>query len=87
MFDGTKKQLKAISKIGEFKSIMEKITLNKDIDYAEKSFILSIAILFAIEYEKDKRFITFLDLSYYLLLKYSLITKDYKPLYDFSVNF
>ncbi len=82
----TKKSLNKLSGHEYFTSAFKKLILGKDLSNVEKSFILSCSIIFLKYYEKDKRFSTYLELSYYIILKYSLKFKDYKPLYDFSIN-
>jgi Superfamily II helicase len=37
-------------------------------------------------YQNDRRFISYIDFAYYLILKYSLNFGDYKPLYDISIS-
>lgn len=69
-----------------FNKIIEKLTVREKMNQEEKTFILSCALLFLQQYIKDKRYISYLDFSYYIILNYSLTYKDYKPLYDFSVN-
>jgi len=50
-------------------------------------FLLSSAIILLKNYDIDKRYKSYVELGYYIILKYSLITRDYKPIYDFSINF
>lgn len=82
-----KGNLTRIGKAEEFKKVIEKLTLDLEINEKEKSYILSCAILFLKEYERDKRLTSYADFAYYIILKYSLAYQDFKPLYDFSVNF
>lgn len=70
-----------------FKNFIEKLTCDKILNENEKSYILSCALLFLKEYERDKRYTSFADFAYYIILKYSVFYGDYKPLYDFSTNF
>ncbi|EFW38196.1 DEAD/DEAH box helicase [Treponema phagedenis] len=53
----------------------------------EKSFLLSCALILLKNYDSDKRYKSYAEFAYYIILKYSLITDDYTPLYDFSINF
>ncbi|TYB91591.1 MAG: DEAD/DEAH box helicase, partial [Kosmotoga sp.] len=76
-----------INKIKKFKTIIHKLTMDEKLDENEKSYILSCAILFLKHYNSDKRFKSYRDFAYYIILKYSLRYDDYQPLYDFSVNF
>lgn len=87
MITSTKRNLTRIGKTELFGKIIKKLTLGLDLEYKEKEYILACAILFLREYEKDRRFFSYADLAYYIFLKYSLSTGDYKPLYDFSINF
>lgn len=80
-------QLTAIGKNDYFKKVIEKLTLNQELSSEESTYILSCAILFLKGYEEDKKMLSYADVAYYIILKYSLNSKDYKPLYDFSVNF
>lgn len=68
-----------------FNKILEKITKNDEFSNEEYSYILSLSLIFYDEYlRKDK--IGYIEFSYYLVLKYSLKTKDFNPLLMFSVN-
>jgi len=87
MQTSTKRTLKYIGKNDLFKEVMEKLSTNHEMTNKEKSFILSCGIAFFNEYKKDKRHLTYADISYYIFLKYSLQYKDYRPLFDFAVNF
>ena len=82
----TKKRLNELAKHEYFNSVFKKLILGNGLSNIEKSFILSCSIIFLKFYEKDKRFRTYLELSDYIILKYSLNFEDYKPLYDFSIN-
>lgn len=76
-----------INKIEEFGEIIKKLTTNVDLTSEEKSYILGCAILFMKNYEIDRRYTSYLDIAYYIILKYSITYEDYLPLYDFSINF
>ena len=52
----------------------------------DKSYILSVALIFLNFYKLDKRFTSYREFSYYIILKYSLSFNDYRPLFDFSVE-
>lgn len=47
---------------------------------------MACAIILIKKYEKDKRCTLYIELAYYIILKYSLSFEDFEPLYDFSVN-
>jgi hypothetical protein len=87
MIEEEKRSLTYIGKEKRFKLIFEKLTTRVVLSYDEKSYILATAIIFLKHYEKDNRFKTYADISYYIILKYSVFYEDYIPLYDFSVNF
>ncbi|SCY36736.1 Helicase conserved C-terminal domain-containing protein [Nonlabens sp. Hel1_33_55] len=70
-----------------FKEVISKLTLDQDLSEVEKSYILSCALIFLDRYNNDRRNKSFADFAYYIVLKYSLNFQDYKPLYDFSVEF
>lgn len=76
-----------INKIEEFRDIIKKLTVNEKLNSEEKSYILGCAILFMKHYELDRRYKSYLDIAYYIILKYSITYEDYLPLYDFSINF
>lgn len=80
-------QLTAIGKDDYFRQVIQKLTLNQEMSSEESTYILSCAILFLKGYETDNKMLSYADIAYYIILKYSLNSKDYKPLYDFSVNF
>ena len=45
-----------------------------------------MAIILLRKYERDNRLTSFVELAYFIILKYSLSFSDFAPLYDFSVN-
>ncbi len=53
----------------------------------EEVFLLSSALILLRAYELDKSYRSYAEFGYDLILKYSLATKNFAPLYDFSVNF
>ncbi len=88
MLTTEKNTLTAVLKKNQiFKSIIDKLTLDLQLKEDEKSYILTCALIILDEYNKDRRFKSYGDLSYYIILKYSVRYNDYKPLYDFSVAF
>lgn len=68
-----------------FTRVIEKMTKLKTLNIEESSYILSLSILFFKEY-LESNFNAYFEFSYYLVLFYSLQTKDYSPLLDFSFN-
>ena len=82
-----KRTLTYIGKDPFFRDIIEKLTTDAELKYSEKVYILSCAILFLKQYEKDNRYTSYADFAYSIILKYSLHYNDYTPLFDYSINF
>ncbi|MCK5613674.1 DEAD/DEAH box helicase, partial [Candidatus Pacearchaeota archaeon] len=82
-----KSKLTAIGKNKIFRSIITKLILQEELSEREKIYILTCAILFLKVYQADMRLISYADFAYSIILRYSLTSGDYRPLYDFSVNF
>ena len=80
------KEIEKIYKMKIFRDIMQKITTKQTLSYQEKKYILAAALLLLKFYYKDKRHIVFFKMAYYIILNYSIQYKDYKPLYDLSVD-
>lgn len=80
-------QLTRVSNLDKFKEVFEKLVLSKELNNEEATYILTVALLSLKVYENDKRNKSYLDFGYYIILKYSLNCNDYKPLYDFSIDF
>lgn len=85
---GTEKtQLTNLRNTNEFKDVYYKLIQgNSDITLKEQRFILLSAILFFNFYNNDNRFKSFFKLAYYIILKYSQLFNDFKPLYDISIQ-
>lgn len=83
----TKHKLTNIGKIDYFNKVMEKLTRNILLDKGESTYILTCAILFIEEFNKNRTLHSYVELAYYIILKYALINNDYQPLYDFATNF
>lgn len=82
-----KSQLTNLLKEELFKKVYSKlITSDSSLNNDEKEFILTSAILFFRVYENDKRNKNFFKLAYHIILKYSLLFNEYKPLYDISLQ-
>ncbi len=79
--------LTAINKIDLFNRVIKKLTINEDLADEEKTYILSCAILFLRTYENNKNYTSYLEMAYYIILKYTFKYSDYEPLYDISTNF
>jgi hypothetical protein len=82
-----KTRLTNIGKIDFFNSVIEKLVFNETFTEKEATYALTCAMLFIKEYEKNPKNKSYIEFAYYIILKYSLISDNYKPLYDFSVNF
>ena len=66
---------------------MKKLTVAPSrLDENERTFLLTVAIILLRKYERDHRLTSFVELAYFIILKYSLYFNDFAPLYDFSVN-
>ncbi|MDQ6471398.1 DEAD/DEAH box helicase [Flavobacterium sp. LHD-80] len=76
-----------IKKNSEFSNLLMKLTTNINLEDNEKSFILTAALMFLKEYDINKKFKTYAEIAYSLILKYSITYSDYKPLYDFATLF
>lgn len=82
-----KRNLTQLNKIDIFKDIIKKLTLNEELSFDEKSYVLSIALIFIKYYDDDNKYTSYLEFAYYIIIKYSTKYHDYKPLYDFSTEF
>lgn len=82
-----KRRLTGIGKIKEFNEVMKKLTINDELEFKEKVYILDCAISFIRYFKLDKRYKSYIEFAYYIILKYSIQYNDYRPLYDFSINF
>lgn len=82
-----KTSLTAINKIPLFNEIIKKLTLDADLTDEEKTYILSSAIIFLRQYESNKTYTSYIELAYYIILKYTFKYNDFEPLYDISTNF
>lgn len=85
---GTEKsQLTTLKNTEEFKDTFHKLIVgNQDITPKNQEFILLCAILFFNFYNNDKRYKSYFRLAYYIILKYSQLFNDFKPLYDISIQ-
>lgn len=81
------KTIQSIKTLPYYAEVMELLTVNPSLLTEEqKTYILTCAIVFIRKYQKDKRCKSYLELAYYIILKYAISFQDYEPLYDFSVN-
>lgn len=83
----TKSMFTNIYKIDNFQKTLKELTIWNPLNDNEKTFLLTCALIFINYYTNDSSKVTYLEFAYYIILKYSITYNDYKPLYDFSVNF
>lgn len=84
---GDNKLIQNLKTLPLYNSAIEKLTIAPNqLDQNEKTFLLTVALILLRKYERDQRLTSFVELAYFIILKYSLVFKDYDPLYDFSVN-
>lgn len=83
------KNLTELSKNEKFNKTIKKLTIGSELTNKEKTYILTIALIFLKYYDDDddKKFTTYIEFAYYIILKYSISYQDYKSLYDFSTEF
>lgn len=82
-----KRKLTSLKNIELFEESIRKLNLNQELTEQEKEYLLTSAIVLTKEYELNNEYTGYLELAYYIILKYSISYNDYKPLYDFSINF
>ncbi len=71
-----------------FQELLKKfITSHEEMNDKDKTYILSIAILAIKQYEQERESISYLEFAYFIILNYSLKFEDYRPLYDFSLEY
>ncbi|WP_440886080.1 DEAD/DEAH box helicase family protein [Vibrio campbellii] len=76
-----------LKKDAYFLSVLEKMTVNIPLDEREMEFILSCAIIFLMDYSKDRRKNRYFEFGYYIVLKCAINNKYYEPLLDVSTNY
>ncbi|MCV2486505.1 DEAD/DEAH box helicase [Flavobacterium sp. SH_e] len=80
------KQLKKLGNDEYFKEAFQKLCLNKQLSDIEEEYLLTCALLFFKNYNLDKRLKVYFKIGYYIILKYSINSKNYKPLYEISLQ-
>lgn len=81
-------ELLRINEIDLFSESMKKLTIAPtELKPKEKEYILTVAALLMKKYSLDKRYISYVELAYFIILNYSLSFSDFLPLYDFSICF
>lgn len=81
-----KRQLNTLRNNKEFIFCFKKLIFNKQLSFEEAQYILTVSLIFFKYYNNDKRFKGYFNIAYYIILKYSLINQDYRPLYDISLQ-
>lgn len=81
-----KRQLSTLKNNDEFINCFKKLIFNNQLTFEESQFILSASLIFFRYYNNDKRLRGYFNIAYYIVLKYSLIKNDYRPLYDISLQ-
>ncbi|MHB8058109.1 MAG: DEAD/DEAH box helicase family protein [Desulfuromonadaceae bacterium] len=87
MQSAEKKAMTSIGKEARFREVFAQLTIGEILEPDDRAYILASAMLFIRRYQHDRRYTSYADLAYYIILKYSLRYADYTPLYDFAVNF
>ena len=82
-----KRTMTYIGKIDLIETAYKKMLLGKQLSFEENSLLLATAICLLDEYDADQTKKLFFEISYEIIARYSVATSDYKPLYDFSVNY
>lgn len=82
-----KRVMTSIGKEERFRGVFEKLTVGEILSSDDRVFILASAMLLIRHFQEDRRYTSYADLAYYIILKYSLRYADYGPLYDFAINF
>jgi hypothetical protein len=83
-----KNSINTLNSLSLYSSAMKKLTCNPmSLSGDELVYLLSTAILLIKKFNEDNRLTSYIELAYYIILKYSLSSKNYEPLYDFTVNF
>lgn len=82
-----KAQLTALKNSTEFNTTFSKLLINDDsLSSLEKEYILLCSLLFLKVYNNDRRFRNYFKIGYYIILKYSLLFNDYRPLFEISMQ-
>ncbi len=82
-----KRTMTYIGKLVAIEQSYKKMLLGENLTYDEKSLLLASAICMLEEYDRDNTKKMFFELSYEIIARYSIFSEDYKPLYDFSINY
>ena len=79
-----------VRKINNNKELKEKLQFllykKKYLEKIDQEFLLSVALLLIEEYEKQQEKLL-IELSYFIIARVSILTKNYRALYDFTINY
>lgn len=75
-----------LGKLSDFEQIIKKLDFFQNLDQKEKEYVLTISLMALNKYKNDNQLIDYLRFSYYIILHYTVITWDFEPLFDFSIN-
>lgn len=79
-----------VSKIKNNTELKEKLQFllykKKYLEKIDQEFLFSVALLLIEEYEKQQEKLL-IELSYFIIARVSILTKNYRALYDFSINY
>lgn len=76
-----------IGKIDSIESTFKKMLVGEKLSFEENSLLLAMAICLLEEYDADQTRKLFFEISYEIIARYSVSSSDFKPLYDFSINY
>lgn len=77
--------LTKLKSVEDINNVIKKVTFGEELNVNEQTIILLLSHLLYQEYIKTEN-IGFFEFSYYLILNYSLQTKNFTPLLAFSYN-
>lgn len=84
---GDKRTMTYIGKIDMIESAYRKLLMGENLSFEENSLLLAAAICMLEEYDRDQTKKMLFEISYEIIARYSVSSSDFKPLYDFSVNY
>lgn len=76
-----------LKSVETLKNAVDSLLVGNRLSLQQEEFLLSSAILLIKDFERDRTSLQGLEFAYWIILSYSLETKDYEPLYDFAVFF
>ncbi len=81
-----KRQLSELKKNDYFNDCLTKLVLGSRLEHQQAQYLLSSALIFFEYYNRDQRLKGYFSIAYYIILKYSILHKNYKPLYDIALQ-